>query len=872
MFSEQKVYNSFFKGKYSVEHSLFKGRDFSKKVLLFAGQGSADKRHIVSNYHASKIARSYFKKADSILEVMYGISLVNYVLGAEEYSYAQKSKLQSISLFVTQCSRFKHLQSIGFNFSATTALSFGEYAALFAIGCISFETTLKIVTEGELACPPPDELGHMIALRGAFQKVASALSEVEFYLSNANTHDTFVISCSSGNLNLVLQKLRSSGLAPYLLTNVHQPYHSPLMNSVQSKLSEYIEKENINIKSPSITHFSGVLNKYITSKNFAPEDVKSILLQQVVAPVNFPKQLLQVSKDGFSTFVEVGPGDYCLSSVTKILKKDSYQTIDIQKTKDFALDEDIIPEKTKDSIFLGIIGSTFERLTGYKISLSEFGKSFQDDFGLDSLKRSEVVFEVMKESKKHLNVSFSENIAAVDLRVINDLVSLLEKEHVPDDHYSGASREGPSQKFLPYREEDISFIPKRTEGARSKLLTVTMLEILSVPGISLSRVADFLLRHEENGCEKWINFSLGNMAAEQAAPEKCLSIISFWQQVLQKVRSRKIYLVLSSSILPTQKKASNILFHSFSTFFKSLGKELPLFQFKGLLSDIETSEYLLDLVATSSCSEQTFFLKDTFYKPSIVKIKSQIDDKAPAPPRRVVVIGGLGGIAKSLLLNKAFPRETLLFILGRGDCSDPSVQRGMANYRSQYDLAEYYSTDASVNKSLVKTLSTISANFGKIDLLINSAGFEKSGLFTDRPWHEVEEIFNSKATVSYNILGACKEVPISRLISFSSIVGIFGNKGQSIYSLANSYLNSVSSEINDLTTTVAQVIHWPAWKDTGMTSSSAVKFILNQSKVDLMTATEGAHYFKQVLEDKSLLEVMLAIPKDISRLGKAEQG
>lgn len=139
------------------------------------------------------------------------------------------------------------------------------------------------------------------------------------------------------------------------------------------------------------------------------------------------------------------------------------------------------------------------------------------------------------------------------------------------------------------------------------------------------------------------------------------------------------------------------------------------------------------------------------------------------------------------------------------------LSRKKVNEYNSYVLdVRNYDLLSSVFKDIIK-------KYQIIDGIFNLAAITKDRFFYFKKYEEFLEVLNTKVLTTFNIIKCIydNKIFIDFLVNFSSLVSIFGNKGQTDYAMANRFLDNVSylklSNIKKIRT-----INWPYWKDGGM--------------------------------------------------------
>ena len=211
----------------------------------------------------------------------------------------------------------------------------------------------------------------------------------------------------------------------------------------------------------------------------------------------------------------------------------------------------------------------------------------------------------------------------------------------------------------------------------------------------------------------------------------------------------------------------------------------------------------------------------------------------------VVALGGAKGITNSLLQSFSGTDNLHLYISGRSDENDIDVLHNTETLKKNKNtVVNYKSLDATNLPALMKYMNTIIEKHGKIDLLLNGAGVVNVSMLEDKTEEDFDyEIFN-KIQPAFNCLAITKELPISRVINFSSVLGRFGGAGQTLYCAANALINSLTESFNtEEHHKTAVSLCWPPWENKGMTESKLVKRQLSELGLSLLTEDKACDLF-----------------------------
>lgn len=180
--------------------------------------------------------------------------------------------------------------------------SLGEYSALVACGSLSFEEALRLVqargdaTTDVTAVTP----GQMVALLGASDEDVEALclEAGEVWPANYNGPGQIVASGLQRGVDRLLDLARKRGIKVRLL-DVDGAFHSSVMAPAAEKLREALS--SVKIGTPSLPFLSATSGRFERG-----ERLRSLLAQQLTAPVRFTQTVRAALDHGVDGFVEFG--------------------------------------------------------------------------------------------------------------------------------------------------------------------------------------------------------------------------------------------------------------------------------------------------------------------------------------------------------------------------------------------------------------------------------------------------------------------------------------------------------------------------------------------------------------------------------------
>ena len=270
---------------------------------------------------AFPLAQSLMDQANSVLEM----DLSTVCLQGPEADLTRTENAQPGIYLVSWIALALLRQRVpGLEFQATAGLSLGEFTALAAADVLSFEDGLRVVrARGRFMHEACEQTrGGMAALIGldeaATREVCAATGVT---LANLNCPGQIVISGELDRSPAAVEAAKARGARKAIPLTVAGAYHSPLMQSAQPKLAAAMAALTLN--PPRVPVIANVTAR----PHGTPAEIRSLLVDQVTHTVRWEESLRCLLNDGFTRFIELGPGT-ALSGFVKRVDK-SVQVLNV---------------------------------------------------------------------------------------------------------------------------------------------------------------------------------------------------------------------------------------------------------------------------------------------------------------------------------------------------------------------------------------------------------------------------------------------------------------------------------------------------------------------------------------------------------------
>jgi len=281
----------------------------SKVAFLFPGQGAqmvGMGRRLAESLPA---ARDLFDRAGAVLG--YDLAEICFEGPAEDLDSTVYSQP---GLFVTSLAALEAVRmrspEVVEQCQAAAGLSLGEYTALVFAGAMDFETALQIVQQrGEAMQAASDETpSGMVSILGLErQQVETLCDQVRQegeILQSANFLCPANIAVSGHNAacERIADAATEAGAMKVVPLAVAGAFHTPIMDSAVPRLAAALAEARIS--RPRIP----VISNVDARSHEDPEEIRQLLVRQVVSPVCWEESMRWMLQEGFDSFYEIGPG------------------------------------------------------------------------------------------------------------------------------------------------------------------------------------------------------------------------------------------------------------------------------------------------------------------------------------------------------------------------------------------------------------------------------------------------------------------------------------------------------------------------------------------------------------------------------------
>jgi [acyl-carrier-protein] S-malonyltransferase len=238
------------------------------------------------------------------------------------------------ALFVTGLAALESLRAdspdVVLSCEASAGLSLGEYTAMTFAGVMDFDDGLTLVQNRgaamqEAADATPSGMVSILGLELLeVQKLCDKARNGDILeIANLLCPQNIVISGSNDACERAAEMARSFGAMKAVPLAVAGAFHTKIMQPAMERLEQALSI--VPMHKPRIP----VISNYDAKPHDDPEEIRRLLMLQVLSPVRWEDSMRYLIGQGFSQFYEVGPGRVLRGLLRRIDRGVSCQSVEV---------------------------------------------------------------------------------------------------------------------------------------------------------------------------------------------------------------------------------------------------------------------------------------------------------------------------------------------------------------------------------------------------------------------------------------------------------------------------------------------------------------------------------------------------------------
>lgn len=229
----------------------------------------------------------------------------------------------------------------------------------------------------------------------------------------------------------------------------------------------------------------------------------------------------------------------------------------------------------------------------------------------------------------------------------------------------------------------------------------------------------------------------------------------------------------------------------------------------------------------------------------------------------ILVVGGLGGVGRAIV-DRLLEEQPGRFILVGRSALDADQQEALLQWQKAGKHVTYLQADIAQPSEVEKLVARVKREHAAIHGVIHLGGIVDDQFLLHKDWASFQRTLAPKVEGTWNLHRFTQTEPLDFFVSFSSVVSVYGNAGQTDYAAANGFLDHFAQYRRKSGSPGWSLsINWPLWTGTGMGESEQVMENFTSRHLYPITQREGADLFCCMLASKpGVAQIMVCKEKE----------
>ncbi|CAL9445772.1 hypothetical protein SUDANB95_02327 [Actinosynnema sp. ALI-1.44] len=272
--------------------------------------------------------------------------------------------------------------------------------------------------------------------------------------------------------------------------------------------------------------------------------------------------------------------------------------------------------------------------------------------------------------------------------------------------------------------------------------------------------------------------------------------------------------------------------------------------------DETVRKVVVEAAATTTFSEVRYDADGTRTTPVLTVLQSPAEPRTGTPldgTDVLLVTGGAKGITAECALVMAKDSGAKLALVGRdAPEADEEIAANLARMTAAGVEVRYERADVTDAAQVAAAVARFEAALGPVTAVMHGAGRnEPTGLGTLTA-ERFRQTLDVKVAGLRAVLDAVDQDKIKLLVTFGSIIGRAGLRGEAHYSTANDWMSELTVDFQRAHPGArALAMEWSVWSGAGMGERLGVVEALTRNGITPVSVEEGLRVLRQVLADPS---------------------
>ena len=289
-------------------------------VALVSGQGAQYSGMMQDLYRNNESIRATLEQGNRIFQDMRGYSLLDIMFGEDRRLNLTENTQPAV--FLSSAAIYTDLSSRGFAPDRFIGHSVGEYTALYCSGMLDFETAMRLIVKRAdfMKAATEQQPGRiMVVFKDAdsVHQLIRASRIRQIYVANKNSDNQTAVSGAQETIEAFGGYLKEAKVM-YKALALSGAFHTPLFQSASESMADYLQ----GITFRPVDYSRVIANVTAAPYPEEPEEIKALLVRQIVSPVEFIRSVERVRHSGHDRFYEIGPGRILVNLLKNIRIED----------------------------------------------------------------------------------------------------------------------------------------------------------------------------------------------------------------------------------------------------------------------------------------------------------------------------------------------------------------------------------------------------------------------------------------------------------------------------------------------------------------------------------------------------------------------
>ncbi|MEU8414306.1 type I polyketide synthase [Amycolatopsis japonica] len=272
------------------------------------------------------------------------------------------------------------------------------------------------------------------------------------------------------------------------------------------------------------------------------------------------------------------------------------------------------------------------------------------------------------------------------------------------------------------------------------------------------------------------------------------------------------------------------------------------------------STVVTEVAATTDFSEVRY---DTAGVRTVPKLAALTPAEAESTPLGsgdvLLVTGGGKGITAESALALAKDSGAKLALLGRSDpADDAELSENLGRMAAAGITYRYERADVTDGRQVADAIGRVQAEFGPVTAVLHGAGRNEPAALFSLTEESFRKTLAPKIGGLNAVLDAVDQDKIKLLVTFGSIIGRAGLRGEAHYATANDWMTELTVRFGrEHPRAKAIALEWSVWSGTGMGEKLGVVSALMRDGITPIPTEEGIEILRQVVGDPAAPSVLV---------------